>query len=148
MEQATRLILEFGTELPSGYTEAAPFCRLSEVRRGSAAAPLPQSLRSGTLGQLVRGIELRTLKGGDGDGDGDGERRSPSPSRAAAKGALPKRYVALVTWAEALRLPPLELRFAPSLADCWPTAPSTATPYLATTSTPGRAVPQGGTRRH
>ena len=132
-EQATRLILEFGTELPSGYTEAAPFCRIVEVRRGSAAAPLPTSLRSGSLGQLVHSVELRkdtkpsppsppkAEKAADGNyyplnGKQGG---GASPTRAAPL----KRHLAVVTWAEALKLPPLEIRFAPSLADCWPIAP-------------------------
>lgn len=122
-KQSTRLILEFGTELPSGYTEAAPFCRVVEVRSGSDATPLPESVRSGTLGQLVLGVELSTLKGGATTADGEA---------AGGARAAQKRYMALLTWAEALRLPPLEIRFAPSPSDCSPSAPSTRLPRSST----------------
>ena len=120
-QQATRLILEFGTELPSGYTEAAPFCRIVEVRRGSAAAALPSSLR--TLGQFVQGVAFRTLAAAAANSDDVGEAQKAARKQAGARAAPQRRHVVVVTWAEALQLPPLEIRFVPSLQS----APSTAT---------------------
>ena len=147
-KQSTRLILEFGLELPSGYTEAAPFCRVVEVRSGSAATPLPESVRSGTLGQLVLGVELSTLKGGATTTDGAG---GEAQKAAGGAGAPQKKYVALVTWAEALRLPPLEIRFAPAPSDCPPSAPSPTRPPRSPTAgsrsrSPGPRSPTAGPR--
>ena len=117
-ELATRLILEFGTELPSGCTEAAPFCRIVEVRRGSAAAALSPALQN--IGQFVQSVEICTLATAAATADAeleetDGHAQMAAGEQAGAHAAPQRRHMAVVTWASVLRLPPLEIHFAPTL---------------------------------